>query len=158
MNQERFNLSQVISPQLITLDTDATNKEEVLTELAELLYKNEKINDKEGFLKDVYLREKEGTTGIGQGVAIPHGKSKTVKKTSIAIGITRNLIEWESLDGEGVSVIILFAVQDTEVNTTHILMLQQVAIMLADDDFIANLKNVKRVDELIRLIKEFAYA
>jgi len=157
MNQEHFNLSQVISPQLITLNTDATNKEEVLTELTELLYKNEKINDKEVFLKDVYLREKEGTTGIGQGVAIPHGKSKAVKKTSIAIGITRNLIEWESLDGEGVSVIILFAVQDKDVNTTHILMLQQVAIMLADDDFIANLKNVKKVDELIKLIKEFEY-
>ena len=100
---------------------------------------------------DVYLREEEGITGIGSNIAIPHGKSDAVIKTTVAIATLEDEIYWETLDGKGVKVIILFAVQDTDATTTHILLLQKVAILLADDDFLESLKSVSSVDELYQL-------
>ena len=103
------------------------------------------------FLDDVYLRESEGITGIGNGIAIPHGKSKSVKKTTVAIAVLKNEIDWETLDEKGVKVVILFAVQDTDATTTHILLLQQVAILLANDDFLDSLKEVSSIDQLYEI-------
>ena len=93
-----------------------------------------------------------GITGIGGGVAIPHGKSKGVKQTTVAIAKLAHPIEWETLDEEKVSVVFLFAVRDVDANTTHILLLQQVAILLADDSFIRAVQEAKSVDELYQLI------
>ncbi|MDU6524678.1 MAG: PTS sugar transporter subunit IIA, partial [Enterococcus sp.] len=100
----------------------------------------------------VYLREQQGETGIGQGIAIPHGKSQAVQKTTVAIATLDKEIEWETLDGKGVEAIILFAVKDSDANTTHVLLLQQIAILLANDEFLTQLKAVTSVDELFDLI------
>ncbi|RIN24990.1 PTS sugar transporter subunit IIA, partial [Mammaliicoccus vitulinus] len=101
---------------------------------------------------DIYLRESEGVTGIGEGIAIPHGKSIAVKDTTVAIATLKNEIEWETLDGENVKVVILFAVKDTDATTTHIVLLQKVATLLARDTFIKKLKNINTKDELYDLI------
>lgn len=119
--------------------------------MAKLLEKKEYITNAVNFLDDVYLRESEGITGIGNGIAIPHGKSKAVKKTTVAIAVLKNEINWETLDEKGVKVVILFAVQDTDATTTHILLLQQVAILLANDNFLDSLKEVSSVDQLYEI-------
>lgn len=127
-------------------------KQEVLKELCELLEKGGYVSDADEFLKNVYFRETEGVTGIGQGIAIPHGKSEAVIQTTVAVAILEEEIEWETLDDLPVNVIILFAVRDTDANTAHILLLQQVAIMLADDNFIDKIQNVQSIDQLYNLM------
>ncbi len=148
---KEIDLSKIISKDLLIVDSVSESKQEVLLELAKLLEKKEYITNAINFLDDVYLRESEGITGIGNGIAIPHGKSKAVKKTTVAIAVLKNEINWETLDEKGVKVVILFAVQDTDATTTHILLLQQVAILLANDNFLDSLKEVSSVDQLYEI-------
>ncbi|WP_424695638.1 PTS sugar transporter subunit IIA [Granulicatella elegans] len=148
---KEIDLSKIISKDLLIVDSVSESKQEVLLELAKLLEKKEYITNAVNFLDDVYLRESEGITGIGNGIAIPHGKSKAVKKTTVAIAVLKNEINWETLDEKGVKVVILFAVQDTDATTTHILLLQQVAILLANDNFLDSLKEVSSVDQLYEI-------
>ena len=148
---KEIDLSKIISKDLLIVDSVSQSKQDVLLELANLLERKEYITNAVNFLDDVYLRESEGITGIGNGIAIPHGKSKAVKKTTVAIAVLKNEINWETLDEKGVKVVILFAVQDTDATTTHILLLQQVAILLANDNFLYSLKEVSSVDQLYEI-------
>lgn len=145
-------LSQVVNENLVTLDLKANTKKEAIEELTDLLVKNGNVNDKDGFVKDVLFRESEGVTGLGQGIAIPHGKSWFVNTTSIAIGISKHYIEWESLDGGPVNVIILFAVRNEDANTLHLTLLQGIAILLANEDFVKAIHKVDSKEELISLL------
>lgn len=151
---EDFNIADVITEELIDLELQAKNKEEAISELTNILYKKGLISDIKAFSEDVFLREKEGATGLGQGIAIPHGKSDSVIKTSLVVGKTPQPIEWESLDEQPVDIIILFAVRNTEANTLHIKLLQKVAILLADDAFIYALRHVKTKKELLQLLSK----
>ncbi|RRD40233.1 PTS mannose transporter subunit IIAB [Leptotrichia sp. OH3620_COT-345] len=148
--ENNINLGKVIKLNLIKSHTEAADKKDIITQLTDLLYREKCISEKESFINDVFLREEEGSTGLSQGIAIPHGKSKSVKKTSIAIATLKNQIFWEEPD-EHVEVVILFAVQDKDVETTHILLLQQVAIMLADEEFIDSIKKSKTKNEIYSL-------
>ena len=148
---KEIDLSKIISKDLLIVDSVSKSKQEVLLELVKLLEKKEYITNAVNFLDDVYLRESEGKKGIGNVIAIPHGKSKAVKKTTVAIAVLKNEINWETLDEKGVKVVILFAVQDTDATTTHILLLQQVAILLANDNFLDSLKEVSSVDQLYEI-------
>lgn len=147
-------LEKIIKKELIIINSQAKNKDDLLIEMVDILHKNNFVSNKEEFLTDVHLREQEGETGIGQGVAIPHGKSKGVKTTTLAVATLAEPIEWESLDDEKVKVVILFAVKDSDINTTHILLLQQVAVMLADEEFLEKLKHAKTNEEIYQLITE----
>lgn len=148
-----FDISKVLNQNLITLDLIASNKEEAISELTDLLVAEGAVNDKKAFVEDVLIRETEGMTGLGQGVAIPHGKSKAVSTTSLAIGVSNHFIEWESLDGKPVNTIILFAVRDQDADTLHIKLLQKVAILLADDEFIEELHKAKSKKEVLTLFE-----
>jgi PTS system fructose-specific IIA component len=150
---ETFDISKVLDNNLVSLSLNANTKKEAIEKLTDLLVKNGNVNSREGFVEDVLLREKEGMTGLGQGIAIPHGKSKFVNTTSLCIGISKHLINWESLDGKPVNTVILFAVRDKDADTLHIKLLQRVAILLADDTFIAKLHGVTTKEELIHLFR-----
>lgn len=152
MLDEKIDIAKIVNPNLISLDLKGKTKAEVIDELSELLTKDGDVIDKQGFVDDVFKREEEGETGIGQGVAIPHGKSKAVKNTTIAIGLSDHPIPWETLDDKPVNAIILFAVRDQDANTLHLKLLQQVAILLSDDGFIEKLHNAKTKDEVIQLL------
>lgn len=146
-----MELNKVIKSETIELNLQGTTKEEILEELTDLLVKDGAISDKEGFLKDVYEREAVSSTGIGSHVAIPHGKSQSVVRTSIAMGRTTHDIEWESLDNKPVKFIILFAVTEEDKNTTHIKLLSKVAGTLADEDVCKELLTVKSTEDIIRI-------
>lgn len=103
-----MNIKDRINKECIDLDLKSTNKDDLLKELIELLYKNDIIDNKEEFLKDVYMREIVGPTSIGNGIAIPHGKSKYVKEVSMAIGKIKGSVEWNDINNFTVSFIILF--------------------------------------------------
>ncbi|EOH91490.1 PTS sugar transporter subunit IIA [Enterococcus villorum] len=147
-----FSIANVINEQLICLKMKAKTKEEAIIELSKRLKENNLIEDVEAFSKDVFQREKEGMTGIGYGVAIPHGKSTSVKHTSLAVGKVQTPIQWESLDEQPVQIIILFAVKDTDANTVHIKLLQKVAMLLAEETFIEKLNQATSKTELMELL------
>ena len=147
-----FSIADVITEELIQLEMKAGTKEEAIYELTRLLMANGDIEDEDVFAADVFEREAEGMTGIGNGIAIPHGKSDSVIKTSLVVGKVTTPIEWESLDEEPVKVIILFAVKNTDANTMHIKLLQNVAMLLADEDFIENMVNAQTKAEMMELL------
>lgn len=149
-----FSIADVITEDLIQLEMKAATKKEAIYELTRLLMANGDIEDEEEFAADVFLRESEGMTGIGNSIAIPHGKSDSVIKTSLVVGKAATPIEWESLDEEPVRVIILFAVKNTDANTMHIKLLQKVAMLLADEDFIENMVNAQTKAEMLELLSK----
>ena len=146
-------ISEVINTNAVVLDLEAVNKTEVLNCLTELLFDDDSIDSKDKFLVDVLLRESEGKTGIGCGVAIPHGKSASVKKTCVAIAKLKEPIEWETIDGEPVQVVILFAVDDKDKTNYFIKLMSEVARLLAREDFCRNLLSAKDKNELLRLFQ-----
>ncbi|MBC1545363.1 PTS sugar transporter subunit IIA [Listeria cossartiae] len=152
MDIQELDISKVISPALVDLDLVATTKLEVIEELTDLLVETGAVADRETFIADVLYREEEGKTGLGEGVAIPHGKSASVTNTSIAVGRTRKPVEWESLDEKPVNIIILFAVKNSDATTTHIKLLQKVAILLADDEVIGQFQTVQTKEDFIKLL------
>lgn len=152
MRIEELDFNKVVTEELIELNLQGTTKEEVLHELTDLLYENGCISNKEGFIKDVMFRENEGVTGLEKGVAIPHGKSEHVLKTSIAIGRTNTFVEWESLDGNPINIIILFAVKDTDRTTIHIKLLQKVAVLLADEETIGKFQTLQTKKEFLKVL------
>ncbi len=149
-----MNIEEVLSENLIVLNMKARNKEEAIRELTEILYKEGKIFDKELFVKDVYLREAEGQTGLGNHIAIPHGKSDAVQVTSIILGRTINDLIWESPDDKPVHVVILFAVRNVDKTTVHLKLLSQVAMALADDETLEKLLTTQDKKEIIRLLSQ----
>lgn len=150
--EDTINLKKIINKDLMIINSQATDKDTILKELCLLLQEKQYINDYQSFLNDIYLREKEGVTGIGDGIAIPHGKSISVDEATVAIAVLKDEIEWETLDDQDVKVVILFAVKDTDATTTHIVLLQKVATLLARETFIKQLKNIENKEELYDLI------
>ncbi|WP_018659313.1 BglG family transcription antiterminator [Allofustis seminis] len=149
---KEISLEKVIGKELIIAELDAHNKDDCIQKMVDLLYDQKVINDKTIFLNDIYKRETEGETGIGQGVAIPHGKSDAVIKTRIAIAKLKTPIEWGSLDDRKVSLIFMFAVKNNDASTIHIKMLQQVAILLADDNFIEEVMSMNKAEDIFNII------
>lgn len=144
-----IEFSKILDEDLIELDVPVSDKEEAIHYMVGMLYKKGYILDKTEFYNSVISREKEGVTGLGNGIAIPHGKSESVKTTSLSIIRTFNPIKWESLDEEDVSVLILFAVKDNDAETVHIKLLQKVASLLADDNILNSIKGVSTKKELL---------
>ncbi|MBM7578194.1 fructose PTS transporter subunit IIA [Jeotgalibacillus terrae] len=135
-----MEITELLNDHTIKTNMDAKSKEEALNELATLLLDHEYITDIESFMKDIYAREEIGQTGIGNYIAIPHGKSNFVKEIGVAIGINKSEIPWESLDGNGVKVIILFAVgNDNEGAQNHLKLLSMFARKLGNDEVIEKL-------------------
>lgn len=149
---ELLDITKVLDKKLINVDLKSNTKEGVIAELSQMLAKESYLIDEKQFIADVMQREEEGLTGLGEGIAIPHGKSEGVQTTTIAIGKLNNGLEWGSLDDQPVHVIILFAVKNTDATTMHIKLLQKVAIMLADNNFLTSLREANTADEIYELI------
>ena len=143
-------VAKIIDPNNIKTNLVGETKDEVLKELATVLLQNHYITDVDGFMADIYAREEEGQTGIGNYIAIPHGKSPYVDRIGVAIGVTENEIPWESLDGKGVKGIILFAVgDDNEGAQEHLKLLSLFARKLGNDEVIEQLIQAKDADEVV---------
>ncbi|MDQ0203929.1 PTS sugar transporter subunit IIA [Pectinatus haikarae] len=147
-----MKIEKILNKDLIDLNMNAKNKNEAIKTLAKLLAKTGNICDTDLFIKDVYARESEGKTGLGSHIAIPHGKSNAVRTTSIAVGRTKNDLDWESHDNLPVHVVILFAVRNIDKTTIHLKLLSQVAVALADDETLEKLLTTNDKAEVIRLL------
>ena len=115
--------------------------------------KSGKINDEEAYRSQVYAREEESTTGIGEGIAIPHGKCDAVSRPGLAAMVIKNGVDFDSLDGEPVTLLFLIAAPNTKDNV-HLDVLSKLSVMLMDEEFTENLRNASSVEEFLRIIDQ----
>lgn len=145
-----MEVTDIVDLKTVKTNMNAATKDEALKDLAQELLTNGYISDIDGFIKDIYAREAEGQTGIGNYIAIPHGKSAFVNKIGVAIGINEQEIPWESLDGNGVKGIILFAVgNDNEGATSHLKLLSLFARKLGNDEVVDNLLKASKPEDVV---------
>ncbi|MEH8109419.1 fructose-specific PTS transporter subunit EIIC [Aeromonas veronii] len=131
-------ITTLINEHLINLDLKATRKEEVFTEMARLLVAQGKVSDEQAFIKDLWAREELGNTGFEEGVALPHAKSAAVCNPAVAIGISRNGIEYGAEDGKPSHIFFMIASPDGGANH-HIEVLAELSGKLIEEGFIAKL-------------------
>lgn len=143
-------VKEILDKRVIDLKMKASNKDEVIRHLAGLLKKAGYVEDLEGYIKDVYLREEEGITGIGGHVAIPHGKSDFVDKVGIAVGRTEQMVEWESYDEEPSDLFFLFAVpSDSGGAKDHLRLIAELAGKLGNETIMGKLQAASTYEDLL---------
>ena len=146
-----MGFAEILNPKTIITHLKVNSKAEVLNALAEMFAAAEVIHDKEKYINAVYDREGMGATGIGNYIAIPHGKSTAVITPGVAIAVLDREIEWESLDGSGAKVIILFAVgADQEAAGEHLKLLTMFSKRLGDNTVVSRLIGADTVDDVLR--------
>ena len=149
-----MTVSDVLKSDRIALHLKSDTKESALKELTELLYKSGALTDKAAFLNDVLTRESISTTGIGNGIAIPHGKSANVLETTVAIGRCEKELEWESVDDKPVNFIVLLAVNENDRTGVHVKLLSQMARKLASEETCRRLVDAKTAEEITSIFSE----
>lgn len=150
-----MTLQHILDKNLIYVNLPAKTKQEVLHTLANGLQQNNYIDSVEEFLADVYRWEQQTVTGVGNFVAIPHGKSWTVQKVGAAIAILKDTVEWESLDDKGVKIVVLFAIGNQQEGfKAHLRLLAAFARKLVDDAVVNDLLNVTSVDEVLTILNQ----
>ena len=146
-----MRITDLLDRRSVSLTAAPKTKSETLDMAVDLMVKSEKISDREAYRKQVYLREEESTTGIGEGIAIPHGKCDAVKKPGLAAMVIKNGVEFEALDDEPVTLLFLIAAPNTEDNI-HLDVLSKLSVMLMDEEFTESLRNASSVDEFMDII------
>ncbi|WP_099716760.1 fructose-specific PTS transporter subunit EIIC, partial [Clostridium sp. LS] len=146
-----MKIVDLLQKQGIDLNFNPSTKEQCINELVDLMNKTGNIIDKEEYKKAILAREELSTTGIGDGIAIPHGKTKAVKKASLAAAICKNGVDYDSLDGQPANLFFMIAVPDNSDNL-HLEVLARLSTILMDETFRNNLINCSDKDEFLRLI------
>ena len=146
-----MKITDLLNEKAINLQGKATSKEEAINQLVELMAQNGNIKDKEEYKKVVFKREEEGTTGIGEGIAIPHGKTEAVSKPGIATMIIPDGVDFKSLDGSPAKLLFLIAAPNTKDNV-HLDVLSRLSTLLMDTDFRQALYNAKSPKEFLECI------
>lgn len=146
-----MRITDLLDSKSICLEGTPGSKNEALDQMVDLMARSGKINDLEAYRKQVYLREEESTTGIGDGIAIPHGKCDAVTRPGLAAMVVREGVEFDALDGEPVNLIFLIAAPNTEDNV-HLDVLSKLSVLLMDEKFVEDLKNAKTVEEFLQIV------
>ena len=146
-----MRITDLLDKNSISLNAAPADKKETLDLAVELMAKSGKLSDVEKYREQVYAREEESTTVIGEGIAIPHGKCDAVKAPGLAAMVIKNGVEYESLDGEPVTLLFLIAAPNTKDNV-HLDVLSKLSVMLMDENFTTSLRNAKSVDEFLQII------
>ena len=146
-----MRITDLLDKRSIYLGAKVSSKEETLDRAVALMAESGKIADVDTYRKGVYAREQEGTTGIGEGIAIPHCKSAAVKQAGLAAMVIPDGVDFDSLDGEPVHLLFLIAAPDTADNV-HLDVLSKLSVLLMDGDFTNALKSAKTVDEFLSII------
>jgi len=148
-----MDITTLIDTTTICLDLKAQSKEEVLSELVDILDGTGKLANKDQFLLDIWKREQIGNTGFEEGIAIPHAKSSAVAAPAVAIGISRSGIDYGAEDGELSDVFFMLASPDGN-DHHHIEVLAQVSSKLIEDDFVAQLKAAQSEQQALDLLMD----
>lgn len=147
-------MDSIIDQQLIKLNIDNNSKEEVIKELAQLMDNQGRLNSLDGFVEEVLKREELSTTGIGFGVAIPHGKTNAVKIPTVVFGRAEKGVEWQALDEKPVYMVFLLAVPKEAVSNVHLKILAALSRKLMNEDFRQNLLEINSKEKLIESLED----
>ncbi len=143
-----MKITDLLVKEGIELNGHASSKREAIDKIVDLMAATGKITDKEAYKAQVLRREEEGTTGIGEGIAIPHGKCDAVNAPGLAAMVVKGGVDYESLDGEPADLIFLIAAPNTEDNV-HLDVLSRLSVLLMDEEFTGNLRNAKTTEEFL---------
>lgn len=146
-----MRITDLLDKRSISLNGAPKSKEEALDQVVALMAKSGKINDEEAYRKQVYAREEESTTGIGEGIAIPHGKCDAVDRPGLAAMVVKDGVDFDALDGEPVTLIFLIAAPNTKDNV-HLDVLSKLSVLMMDEAFSDSLRNARSVDEFLEII------
>lgn len=146
-----MRIIDLLDKRSVSLDSAVTSKSEALDAVIDLMCRSGKISDREEYRKKVYAREEESTTGIGEGIAIPHGKCDAVKAPGLAAMVVKDGVDFDSLDDEPAELIFLIAAPNTEDNV-HLDVLSKLSMLLMDEDFSNSLKKASSIDEFLSII------
>ena len=148
-----MRITDLLDRRSICLDAAPKSKSEALDQVIHLMVKSGKINDEEAYRKQVYAREEESTTGIGEGLAIPHGKCNAVDRPGLAAMVVKDGVDFDALDGEPVTLIFLIAAPNTKDNI-HLDVLSKLSVLMMDEEFSKNLRNARTVEEFLEIIDD----
>lgn len=146
--------AEVLKSENVMLGMFASSKEEALEKMINTLYQNGVLTDKTAFTEDVLNRERVSSTGIGSGIAIPHGKSAHVKETAVAVARLVIPIKWEEDEDEPVKFIVLLAVNENDKGNTHVRLLSQMARKLASEEVCRRLTDAVDSEEIVKIFSE----
>ncbi len=146
-----MNFSDLINENLVVLNVESNTKSEVLKEISKVLVFENRISDHEVFIEALMQRELHGSTGIGYGVAIPHGKSDSVITPSLVFGKSEKGVEFDSLDGEPAHIFFMIAVP-SESNNLHLQILAKLSRKLMYEEFRNKLKNAQTSAEVLNVL------
>ena len=148
-----MRITDLIDKKSINLNLKSTNKSDVINELVELMNHSGNLKNKEEYKKAILAREELSTTGIGEGIAIPHAKTAAVKKASLATGVSKDGIDYEAFDGSFANLFFMIAAPDGA-NNTHLEVLARLSTILMDEDFREKLINASSEEEFLDLINQ----
>lgn len=148
-----MKIIDLLDDRSILLDGRVADKKAALDQMVELIDASGKLRDKETYRQGVYAREQEGSTGIGEGIAIPHCKSDAVIKPGLAAMVVKDGVEFESLDGQPAHLFFLIAAPNTDDNV-HLDVLSRLSVLLMDEDFTNKLRQATSVSEFKQIIED----
>jgi len=144
-------LAQILQQAAIKVPLEGKDKKAVISELVDLLYENGSLADKNIVLDSILMREQTRSTGIGSGIAIPHGKCNAVRKLVMALGIARRPVDFSSIDGKPVTLVILL-VSPSDQSGPHIQALAKISRLIMDEQFRQKLEKAGSAEEAYELI------
>ncbi len=146
-----MRIIDLLDKKSINLNLKSSDKTSVINELVDLVDASGNLNDKNEYKQEILAREAKSTTGIGEGIAIPHAKTKAVKKACLASGVSKTGIDYDSLDGAPSNLFFMIAAPDGA-NDTHLEVLSRLSTILMDENFRSSLINASSADEFLSLI------
>ena len=148
-----MKITDLINKKSVDLNLPSNDKAKTIDDMVELMNKGGNLNNKNEYKEAIIARENLSTTGIGEGVAIPHAKSKAVDKAALAAAVSKEGVDYESFDGSPANLIFMIAAPEGA-NDTHLEVLSRLSTILMDEEFRSNLINASSVDEFIKLIDD----
>lgn len=149
-----MKIAELLGKDTIKLNLKANSKMEVLDQLVDVLYDAGRLNDKQLYKEEILKRESLSSTGIGEGIGIPHGKTSAVKKASLALGIFRDGVDFDSLDGAPVNIVFMIAAPEGA-NNEHLETLSRLSVLLMNPEFKEGLLSSKVPEDVFNLLDKF---
>ncbi len=146
-------IAMLINKELMVLELDAVNKETAIAQLAEVAWQAGRVTSASCYEMDVLKREQSFSTGIGNGIAIPHGKSAAVKQATIIFGRSKHGIEWGAHDGKPVHMIFMLGVPEDNVDNVHLRILSKLSVCLMEEGFVEELRAAKTAEEIMKKLQ-----
>lgn len=148
-----MRIKDILSPESMIMDLQATTKEEAINEMADLEVATGVVNNKEKFVESIWAREKESTTGIGGGIAMPHARNEYINKARVLFAKSEKGVDFDSLDQQPVYLFFMITAP-AGADNTHLQALAKLSSLLINPDLVEKLKAAKTADEVIDLFSQ----